>query len=676
MSDLIEIDYEIEYLSCELADEHIESKPVVTTYFDAHFIRSEAEGGVITTHLDEHDLSKVYEGTLKARTPSGVGIPITSAIGFTSYSQQRNDFGMACMVEAGSGHVTMSEITSGMTKTGVFEKRIPLVIETTKLIGEPVRKGEILFRAKEVRKGNRVSFIPLDRCILGDEHTSQSNAEMISQFIQRRVEREASMKDTWDGIHNVRAPMDISSSGIELTKTCFVPIEGFAICETIEVNVEYFQNAFTRTMIRKGSTNPSVDFRALDTPHKAEVLAEIVVYASQSFDYISDTFVLSKRDPSGGVSEPMRRIPGEKFADILSTASGDCEDGGKGAIVMFYNFLRLKIDPIKFPELAELQRIARNYVGFLTLATVHGARVNDGVEKVGAHMYGLLIPKDQVRSILSTTPDGKMWANRLPLEQTIDLLPTLILEGTGRFRPMGSGPIELHSLKTVNVGNLIRSALIGEAPASHPASYDPLHSERQYVGHYLDSKGFKVLIEYTWGRNSSFYLGNLALITNHFMDIGENLGAFICGKIDREKGIITRGSKFTDLIRQENTVALIPCEPLPEKIMEITREAAALRAPTRSFVLDESKIDPALKVNAELERLKSAVKAMGRTGNSPFGPVGVYARPHQFNKQRIDNMIQNISQMKAVYKVDYQFEAITTSMCQYRIMVYVDKTLI
>jgi hypothetical protein len=144
MSDLIEIDYEIEYLSCELADEHIESKPVVTTYFDAHFIRSEAEGGVITTHLDEHDLSKVYEGTLKARTPSGVGIPITSAIGFASYAQRRNEFGMSCYTNAGSGHVKMVEIMEGL-KNGVYEKRIPLLMETTKLIGEPVKKGEILF---------------------------------------------------------------------------------------------------------------------------------------------------------------------------------------------------------------------------------------------------------------------------------------------------------------------------------------------------------------------------------------------------------------------------------------------------------------------------------------------------------------------------------------------------
>lgn len=687
----IEIDYELEYLSCELADERIESRPVVTTYFDAHFERSEAEGGVINTHLDEHDLDKIYEATLKARVPSGTtSVPITAAVGFASYAQRRNEFGMACYTNAGTGHVKMVEILEGIktSKTGVYEKRIPLIMETTKMLGEPVKKGEILFRAKAVRMGKRVSFLPLDRCILGgDASSGSSNAEMISQFIQKRVEFEASMQDTWDGIKNVRAPMDISSAGIELTGTCFVPVEGFALCETLDINEEYFQNAFERSMIRKGYRNPSVDYRSLDIAHKAEVMAEIFVYAAQSFDYISDTVDLSKREPLPPKGAPQalvskvrpqsyRRIGFEDFHISAVTISGDCEDGSGSTNVIQHNFKRLEINERIYPELKELQIIAGDYIYFHTLATVHGARVNDGVEKVGAHLYGLLLPKDQVKMCLSNTVDGKVWANRLPLEQKKDVLPTLFCEGTGRIRPLGTGPVELHSLKTYHVADLVRNSLIGQAPHSHPISYDPLFKERQYVGRNMISRGgMKAEIPHDWGQESNFYLGNLLVVTSEFMDVGENLGAFICGNIDRENGTITRGSKFVDLIRQENTVALIPCAPIPPKIMDITREAATIRAPCRPFRLERDKIDPKLKTHPELDRLKKAINGLGRTGVANFGSIDTFVRPHQFNRASIDKMISNITQMNAVFKVDYEFEAITTTICQYRIMMYVDSEM-
>lgn len=689
----IEIAYELEYLSCELADEHIECKPILTTYFDAHFIRSEAEGGVINTHLDEHDLGKVYEATLKARVPSGTAsVPITAAIGFAHYAQRRNEFGMACYTNAGTGHVKMVEILEGLRGNKAFEKRVPLVMETTKLLGEPVKKGEILFRATSVKKGNRVAFLPLDRCVLGSQPPPpggvDSNSEIISQFIQKRVEFEANMKDTWEGIKNVRAPMDISSAGIELTGTCFVPVEGFALCETLDINEEYFQNAFERSMIRKGFSNPSVGFRSLDLAHRAEVLAEICCYASQSFDYISDTVDLSKREQTKHKgpklveafrSDNYRRIGFEDFHNIGVTASGDCEDSSKCEQVMFHNFRRLSLDANKYPELKELQTISEDYVFFLTLATVHGARVNDGEEKVGAHLLGLMLPKDQVKSCLSTTVEGKVWAERLPLNQKMDMLPTLFCEGTGKIRPLGTGPVALHSFKHPSHGHGLVRSWIGanSAAPSHPLSYDPLFKERIYLGQRMRSRGgLKTEISHDFGAPSNFYLGNLLVITSEFMDVGENLGAFVCGKINHEAGEITRGSDFVELITQQNTVALIPCEPLPDKIMQITREANTIRAPCRSFALDKSKVDPKLKIHPDLERLKSTINGLGRQGEAPFGSVDHFARPHNMNAASINKMIAEIKAMPAVFKVDYEFEHITTSLCQYRIMLFVDKNQI
>lgn len=687
MSNTIEIGFEVEYHSCELADERIECKPILQTFFDGHFIRSELTGGVFNTHLDEHDLGKIYEGQLKAETPH-TNIPITAAIGFRQYAERRNEFGMACYTNAGSGHVKMHEIIDGLksSKSGTFEKKIPLVMETTKLLGEPVKKGEILFRVTSLKKGNKVGFIPLDRCILGDATSEGNNAEMISQFIQRRVEFEANMQDTWEGIKNVRAPYSISTEGIELTGTCFVPVEGFALVDTIDVNEEYFQNAVERSMIRQGLNNPKVDFRSLDIAHKAELLVNMCMYAAQSFDYISDTVDLSKRSQDTQVRAPVnkfieafrqdtfRRVGFEDFHNIGVTASGDCEDGAKLGQIMFHNFRAMQINAIKYPELKELQTISEDYAAFLTLATVHGARVNDGVEKVGAHLFTLFLPKEQVKACLSTTTQGKVWAERLPLRQKIEKLPTLFGEGTGRIRSLGTGPVQLQSFRHTN---MVRSFIGARPHLDHPHSYDPLFEERQYVGRNMSTRGgLKAEISHDWGQPSNFYLGNLLVVTSEFMDIGENIGAFVCGKIDPVKHTITRGSDFVELITQQNTVSFIPCEPIPPKIMEITREAATLRAPSRPFMLDQSKIDPTKRTHPELDRLKKAINALGRTGEAPFGSVDTFMRPHQFNKASIDNMISNISSMQAVFKVDYEFEAITTELHQYRLMMFVDKNKI
>lgn len=637
MSNSIHISYEIEYLSCELADERIESKPVLQTFFDGHFIRSELTGGVFNTHLDEHDLGKIYEGDIKAETPQ-TNIPITAAIGFRQYAERRNEFGMACYTNAGSGHVKMHEIIDGLkaSKSGTFEKKVPLIMETTKLLGEPVKKGEILFRVTSLKKGNKVGFIPLDRCILGDATSEGNNAEAISQFIQKRVEFEANMRDTWDGIKNVRAPYSISTEGIELTGTCFVPVEGFALVDSIDVNEEYFQNAMERSMIRQGLTNPKVDFRSLDIAHKAELLVSICMYAAQSFDYISDTVDLSKRLQDTQVhahvnkfveahrQDAFRRVGFEDFHNIGVTASGDCEDGAKLGQILFHNFRLLKINASKYPELQELQTISEDYIAFLTLATVHGARVNDGVEKVGAHMYGLFLPKEQVKAYMGTTEQGRVWAERLPLTQKIEKLPTLFGEGTGRIRSLGTGPVELRSFRHPE---MVR-AFVGARPhLDHPRSYDPLFAERQYVGRNMATRGgLKAEISHDWGQPSNFYLGNLLVVTSEFMDIGENVGAFVCGKIDPQNRTITRGSDFVELITQQSTVALIPCEPIPPKIMDITREAATLRAPSRPFMLDATKIDPSVKQHPELERLKKAINGLGKTGQAPFGSVDTFIR--------------------------------------------------
>lgn len=698
----VKVKYTLKYTKCELADERVESDPVLVLYYDRHFERSENDGGIHTLALDEHDLTKEYAGVLsgKAITLMGDSIPETACIGMTCYAKRRNEYENPCYTSAGTCHVRFGDIVQHFKKqpNKPFEAHLPLLMETTRLQGSPVRKGRLLFRVDSLDMGSHVSMVPMNQCILGAP-LSQIDA-VLENFINRRVANERRLEDTWPGITNVRAPMDISSAGIELTKRCCVPIEGFAMAERVPFNVEYFQNAYERTMIRRNLDPSMSSFASIDRAHQAEIMAEVCCFGAQSFDYISDTVDRSKRT-DGRRYDPSLKMPFEDFTRMrvvpahsqtddasikagISTvamkntrvageamAAGDCEDGDGLNEDCFHGLSELgNLDAKKYPQLAVLKEIASHYTYFSTLATVHGAKAEDQTEHIGAHMFGMLIPTHQLRAALMTNNIGAQVLEQLPLPpaHTSAGLPTLFCEGTGRIRPMGPGP-------TLTVKECVRSAVVeGALDASHPIkNFDPLLAERMIVSKRMQSKGgFKVEIPHTYGVSSSFYLGHLLFVTSRFIDLGYNVGAMICGKIDPETREITRGATFVDILNQHENFALIPQEPIPEAVMNITREAVALQVPPHPFVLDKSKPMTGSEKHPVLERLKKRVNGFGRKGTSPFGSVDIFVREHQFSAASMARMGDELAQLNPVYKLDYELEHITNEMHNYRVRIFMD----
>jgi hypothetical protein len=672
----VRLNYELRYVACELADARIESKPVMCVYYDLHFARSEADGGIHHVALDERDLRKVYKGTLKATSDYRVGnrVPETACVGFASYAMRRNEYGMACYTEAGTAHVRIGDIVAQVKKRGFYESEdIPLLMETTRLNGgEPVEKGRFRFRVTALELGPAVALVPVNQCVLGAP-LDQIDARL-SEFIESRAQFESRMPDTWPGIKNVRAPMDMSSAGIELTHGIFLPVDAFALSEPIVMNVEYFQNALVRCMARREMLRVKTDFRALDLAHKTELMAEICTYAAQSFDYISDTVDQSNRMRDAQY-DPRLRAPAEIFSNAAATLAGDCEDLCKLEQDHFNAFVALKIDASVYPELAELQQRAREYVFFMSLATVHGAKAEDKEEHIGAHLFGVMLPKAQVRMCLERGgAEGRKLLAAIggaDVLQSTEGLPTLFCEGTGRIRPLGTGPTVQEVFQEAQQKRLISDRV------NHPRSYDPLIEERQYVSARLQSKGgLKMEIPHDAGAASPFYLGNLLGITSQFItEFGYNTGAFIFASVTPQGH--TRGAQFVDLINQRQNVALVPHQPMPDDVMAIVNEASALRAPPRPFTLSKlpspGGLVPPSKETALLDRLKTRVAQAGRTGHSPYGSVDVFMRPHQFNAASIDRMAQELVQMTRVYRVDYEHEAITDKVHTYRVRIFVDR---
>lgn len=674
----IAISYELRLTSCELADPKIESRPYICLYYDTHFERTHKEGGIVNIKLDEKDLTKVYRGTLTAK--SHYRIPVTACLGMQQFAMRRNEFGMACYTNAGTAHVMVKDVIQTKGKAKTFE--LPLLMETTRIFGgEPFEKGKIAFSITDVKLGDALKFVPLQQCILGASYSTsggqgaQGIAAEVAAFIKKRIDFEGSLADTWPGIKKVRAPMDISSAGVELLKTAFVPVEGFTLSEPLVVNAGYFQNAYERCMIRR-NLDPEHDFELMNRARQAEVMAEVCAYAAQSFDYIGDTVDRSKRTVDKRYN-PQGRIGFEDFSKMQSL-SGDCEDGDGLTNLIFDALGNLVLNPKEkaaYPRIVQIQELASHYTYFGTLATVHGAKAEDNTEHIGAHMYGLLLPDHQLHEALATNEYGAAILSRLGgilNPQSSQGLPTLFCEGTGRIRPMGPGPSLLVR------DHLMSAVLVGAVAPTRVGSHDPLIYERQIVATYLQRSkgGLKTEIPHDYGAPSRFYLGNLLLVTNRFIDQGGlNFGALICGQINPQTRSITRGAKFEDIINQQSSFALVPCEPMSQSILNVTREAVAIRAPCMPFVYDPK--DPGFVApntpNPDLEWLKTSIANLRRPqGQAPYGSVDLFMRPHQFNRAHVKLMAAELGKIPVVYKVDYEMEHITSKVVTYRLRIFMD----
>ncbi len=679
MANEVTIGFEIQYIDCELAAESVESKPRLKTFVDGHFIRS--DNSIIDMDLDEHDLSKVYKGTLQASALGSV-VPDNARIGFASYAMVCNDGGGKNYVRVGSAFLPISEVTAHCkTSEYMFEKELPLVIETTRMFGgPPVEKGKILFRVTSLSTGSNVKFARTLECNISDSVASSGN---ITRVLEARSEFVASFGDTFPGTQRVRMPMNLSTSGFYLTTDSPLPVESFVMLEGMHMNVDYFQNTFELVMKQRG-LNATIDFDNMPLPRKAEIMADMMTFVVQSYQYVPDSFERSSRQ--NGPYNTAGHVATDDWNNALSIKGNgghDCEDLDKGAeetagafrLAMVEasplrhahaSFNDHSIDKKRYPQLHLLQRIMRNYVTWSTLATVHGAKAEDKAEHLGAHMYGLYTPIRQCRKALQNNPRGRDLLARVELtgDMIDEPLPTLFGEGTGRVRSLGTGPIAI-------LKDAVRSATVAGVVKDHPHSFDPLINERRYASIKMTSSRRigKMELPHDMGGKSTFYHGNLELATPFFLQ--QRVGHFICGNIDPETKEITRGVPFIDIINQENNFAIIPLPELSQDIMVVMQEALTLREPAPAYLFDKTKPMSGTKVHPELEKLKLATK--GRTGMAPHGPIDKILMADDVTAANVKAIARDIQQMDACFKVEYDLQQITNDMHRYRIMFYLDE---
>lgn len=650
----IDVHFSVKYVECDLADKRFESKPQLQVYLSSHFVREPESGGVVDIKLIEDDRQHSFVGSLVGSLKrEHEGISDTACIGLSTYALHRNDSGVPCYVNVGTSHVRIADVLREIKERGFYDHNHELIMRTVVMSGlEPIKKGVVEVRIERVDLGHALINKPLVQSALSVGSDTAISSSLTS-YIEATMNFESAIKDTFPNTERVRAPMDISEVGIELTPGTFLPVAAYAMTEPPRSNAEYWQNALERVMERRG-LKPA-EYHDLTLHDKAGLMGDMICYGVQSYDYIGDAVERGNRMNKMIANQ---RVGSEEFSPSGPSIAyaGDCEDVAGVICSHLESFQAIAIDAGKYPRVAELQNIARQYVAGTSLSVVAGQKIGDQAQ-YGAHMFSAVVPQHTITAMLSRSPEGRKMLARM---QAPTVVPNVF--------PVGTNVAEYEELPT----------LIGEGTGHLASLYyeDELLPYRRIVGTQMPAfEPLKRLIPREKpGDSSTFYFGPLSFFTSHFIrNHGINVASFVFGQVNDDSSL-SRGIPFTHLVTNSPRVALIPHPVMPSPVMSIVREAISLRPPPRPLILDRTKPMLGTERDPLLDRFVADVKGLKRTPPAKVprgGSVDMFIRPHQYDDVKIHEMINDARRVDNVYDATYELERATNAFFIYRLRLFV-----
>lgn len=651
----IDVHFSIKYVECDLADKRFECKPQLQVYLSSHFVREPESGGVVDIKLIEDDRQHSFVGSLVGSLKrEHEGISDTACIGLSTYALHRNDSGVPCYVNVGTSHVRIADVLREIKERGFYDHNHDLIMRTVVMSGlEPIKKGVVEVRIEKVELGHALLNKPLVQSALSVGSDTAISSSLTS-YIEATMNFESAIKDTFPNTERVRAPMDISEVGIELTPGTFLPVAAYAMTEPPRSNAEYWQNALERVMERRG-LKPA-EYHDLTLHDKAGLMGDMICFNVQSYDYIGDAVERGNR-LNKKIAEA--RVGIEEFAVVgpSITYAGDCEDVAGTICARLEAFQAVAIDASKYPRVAEMQAIARRYVSGTSLSVVAGQKIGDELQ-FGAHMFCSLIPENTITTMLSRSAEGRKILARM---QAPTVVPSVFPVGT-------NAAAQDEDLPT----------LIGEGTGHLASLYyvDEMLPHRRTVGTQMPA--FEPLKKWIPrekpGDTSTFYYGPLELYTSHFIrNHGINIGSFVFGQVNDDSSL-SRGILFTDLVTNSPRIAIIPHPVIPAPVMSIIREAISLRPPPRPLILDRTKPMLGTERDPLLDRFVADVKGLKRTPPIKVprgGSVDLFIRPHQYDDVKIHEMFNDVRRVDNVYDASYELELGTNQFYNYRLRLFV-----
>ena len=619
----LQIKGSLQYVECDLSQK--ESHLGVKLYLSSHFKREPD-----TILMDETNLKKTYPLEITGKLPRREkSIKHNESIGASSFAVTTNEFGAPVYIDVGTFHIPIQSMLDEFNRNGSFEHVIPFVVHPA----DNFIKGKVKLRIDSIDLGG----IKFDTSKINAHMVGEEQAVHISNYINSTMSMVEHIQETFPAAQNVQAPCEISESGLEFTEKVPIPFVGYALYETPQSNAGFWENTFEVICKRDGI--PTGSFKKMDSIHKARTLVSMASYVSQYLDYISDTIDKNVRN------RPYNPSLKQGFENMGSFSwGGDCEDTGKDIIMLYSSFMEHNIEQSKYKnEFSELKRIGKYYIPLMSLDVVHGAKVADQTEQIGAHLNTMFVPAHYFKEMLEKHPEGKKLSQKTQwpdLSQYKDL-PVLVGEGTGKFDPLG-GP-------------------------------DDIHKERVAIYSLSSMAPFKKDIMHGIGEESNFYIGHLMGITDYFFKQGLDVGGFLYGNINsKAPGGWTRGVYYTDLVNRKDHLALIPHPRVPPTVMETMNDVASMRTPPNKLILDENA--PVAITNPLLDRITQTYPVRGSISND-IAQVPVYIRPHQISSKLVDRMIGELRNVSNLRGVTYELEPITNTIHGYRVLFHVEKEI-
>lgn len=641
----VHLHFEVRLAENDLAPENLEGHPVADLFFSGHFERAAETGGVVNVHMDDEDPRHVYVGGMAASLlRENRYLPSTAAIGCYLYAVHRNDRGNPCYVEIGTAHASLMQVMQEIRVHGAYRRPLDLRIRPVVMGGmEPIRKAVLDFCVRDVVLGPKVLPDPHPHP-LAIELPTQRVEQCLVDYVGATMQEEQAIPDTWPRTDRMRAPCDLSPAGIESTGSAFLPVAAFAAVPTPRANEAYFLNALDRVLARRDLKMESYLEMA---PHdQARSVAMVCTYGVQTFDYISDTIETSNRRMSMDYNARHRRIDTDSFSNIWRTCSGDCEDGCRGIQCVLRALIAVKSAN---PIVQHMQAVAKKYIVVQMLTVVHGAKVGDETEAYGAHLCDVFLPIAVAERMLAHTQAGRALLRRAQPARPPAVvlvgddaaeaeLPVMVGEGTGVIDPLG-------------------------------VDVDDAADARQYVANGMPAaEVFKREVPHIRGQPSSFYHGFLLAITDHWLAHG--VGALVVGTPVRgQTHEMTRGALFTDVMAgRVDRVALMPQTRMPAQVAQICEEANKLAPPTRPLELAPREPQRV----ALLDAFCDGVRAFGRTAEGKTQTVDLMTRAHQYDADRIQQLLREAAAMPRLYKATYEEERITQDITSHRIRLWIN----
>lgn len=299
----------IQWTKDGLAPEQVEFDPELHMFLTGHFNRTRIKTSLLHNVTSNHTVW----GT---RSADMGDIPATAAIVFMGIAKHRNDSGVPCMVDAGTSHIMLKELTNhNWNRDGPFVKQAHLLMHTAGNFD----KGTItvtVHRAQDVQLADlKIAAMHID---------GETAGRSMIRYIQQVMDKEQRMGDTLDGTSNIRCPIDASQAGWQLTGVP-TPAQGYVLNpERPKSNGMFWSNAYERVMARD-DLNPH-KWDTMTIVERARITIKMVVYPVQYMPYIGDKIDRNRRKQTYRV-QLKQGI--EDFGDALVMWSGDCEDLAK-----------------------------------------------------------------------------------------------------------------------------------------------------------------------------------------------------------------------------------------------------------------------------------------------------------------------------------------------------------